>query len=307
MHSKINSRMAGFDRRRSGLIFFLLLVATGFLLPSLACAVPIATTQVSKLCETRAGGDRDFDQNDAAFQPFGQATTCNVYAVGTYQGQYAMAGAEGYASAGFGPGFPQIGMTSASAQVTAVNAIAEANLVGSVQYYFEIQPLKAAPAGSPQFLPALFSAVGAGHISKDDNSLARAQGIASLSGPVGNQAWFSFDLTGVPTTGGFDQTASLTVYPNTYGGATYVVVLSAACSTWVSAVSSSSATCSATVGPSFLGFDQAAFDVTMGANTFSLNEYYAFVVSENVPLPPAVWLFGSGLLGLIAFARRHRH
>lgn len=211
------------------------------------------------------------------------------------------------ASAGFGPGFPQIGITSASAQVTAVNAIAEAGLVGSVQYYFEIQSLKAAPAGSPQVLPALFSAVGAGQISNDADSLARAQGIAGLSGPVGNQAWFSFDLTGFPTTGGFDQTASLTVYPNTYGGATYVVVMSAACGTWASTAASSSATCSSTVGPSFLGFDQATFDVTMGADTFPLNEYYAFAVSENVPLPPTVWLFGSGLLGLIAVARRHRH
>lgn len=104
--------------------------------------------------------------------------------------------------------------------------------------------------------------------------------------------------------GGFDETVSLNVYPNTYGGATYVVVLGVACDTWASTAGSSSATCSASVGPSFLGFDQVTFDAIMGGNTFPLNEYYTFVIRSNVPLPPAVWLFGSGLLGIIGVARR---
>jgi len=39
--------------------------------------------------------------------------------------------------------------------------------------------------------------------------------------------------------------------------------------------------------------------------TFALNGN-GFLMPSNVPVPPAVWLFGSGLLGLIGIARRKK-
>ncbi len=175
MWNMIRRSFRGCNCKGSSRALFLVLVATGFLLPPLAFAVPVATTQVGKLCEARAGAG-DFDQYDSGFQPFGQATACNVYAVGEYAGQPSIASGAGYASAGFGPGFPQIGTASASAQVTAVNAIAEAHLAGSVQYYFEIQQLQTPPVEPPQGLPAIFSASGEGQIVTDAESVARSQG-----------------------------------------------------------------------------------------------------------------------------------
>jgi hypothetical protein len=49
-------------------------------------------------------------------------------------------------------------------------------------------------------------------------------------------------------------------------------------------------------------------------NDYAGNEYYAWAVHSGdvgaavatVPVPAAVWLFGSGLAGLIGFARRHK-
>ena len=44
-------------------------------------------------------------------------------------------------------------------------------------------------------------------------------------------------------------------------------------------------------------------DVNCKATTSHISVYYAETV---VPVPAAVWLFGSGLLGLVGIARRHR-
>jgi hypothetical protein len=41
----------------------------------------------------------------------------------------------------------------------------------------------------------------------------------------------------------------------------------------------------------------------LGGMTFALNGT-GFLMPSTIPVPPAVWLFGSGLIGLIAIARR---
>jgi hypothetical protein len=66
-----------------------------------------------------------------------------------------------------------------------------------------------------------------------------------------------------------------------------------------------SSNCTATADPVFQ-FDQTTFDSMMGANTFPLGQYYALEFSPNVliPIPPAFYLFGSGLVGLIGIAKR---
>ena len=52
------------------------------------------------------------------------------------------------------------------------------------------------------------------------------------------------------------------------------------------------------------GFD--ATDATLSFSTRSLNSYDMSIetVITTVPVPAAVWLFGSGLLGLVGVARR---
>lgn len=306
MRKLICSKFAALYLRGASRVTFFFLAAA-ILSPFPALAVPVATTQVDKYCEVRVGGYA-FDQYNSGPQPFAQTTACNL--------SIPTGSAVGYASAGFGPGFPQIGVSSTSGEIATYNGIAEADFSASMQYSFEIQPIGTVPGTPPSLLPVIFSAHGEGFSYRMGYGISRSVGVAHLSGdPVSyTDGYVEFRTEVVDETaydpvdeeyqgGGFDVTKSLNLYPNY----TYNVGVSAACSMWAGPVGQDAAAtirCSARVDP-FLGFDQAAFDAIMGANTFPLNEYYQFVVSPNaVPIPPALWLFGSGLVGLIALGRR---
>jgi hypothetical protein len=306
MSNKIGGRIVRSIPVGCGQIVLIVAVA-GLLSSPLALAVPVATTQVSKYCEVRVGGYA-FDQYSSGQQPFAQTTTCDL---ATPTGS-----AQGTASAGFGSGFPQIGITSTSGEIATDNGIAEGDFSASTQYHFEIQPIGTVPGTAPSLLPVTFSAYGEGYSWRSGYGITQTVGVAQLYGaPLGSSdAYFRFDTYVVDEIaydpvdeeyqgGGFDGTKFVSLYPN-YG---YGVVLSAACSMWAGPTGQNAAAsnrCAAQVSSS-LGFDQAAFDAIMGADTFPLNQYYQFVISPNaVPIPPAVWLFGSGLLGLIGVARR---
>lgn len=53
--------------------------------------------------------------------------------------------------------------------------------------------------------------------------------------------------------------------------------------------------------PEFVGFINGQGDIDTAAGTYSL-----VITPSAVPIPAAVWLFGSGLLGLIGVARRKK-
>ena len=238
-------------------------------------ATPLATTQVAKLSEVLGPLGYVTDQYDSGQQTYEQATASNL-SVGD-------AMAEGYASAGFGPGIPQIGIASTSAQVSSANGAAKANFVASVLYFFEIQPI--GPDQGISQIPVLFSANGQGTAVTGAYSTARTAGYVALfgNGVSYDEASFVFDLYLVENQsveGNFNEnTKQLNLYPSDI----YGVTMSAVSETY-----GLSAGSTAEVDP-FIVFDQSTFDAymaSMGQSTFTLNEYYRFVFSENLPLPP---------------------
>lgn len=274
--------------------------------------VPLATTQVGKSCEV-ISGPLAYDQYSSPVEIFEQATACLL--------QVPNGSALGSASAGFGPAVPQVGIATAAANVSAYEAIARADLAASVLYHFEIQPIDpdALPGNAPALLPVAFSASGEGTASRSGYGLARSQGEVNLFGnglsyPDG---FFRFEASVVDETA-YDpvdeeyQEASFgeTRFLNLYVNDTYNVTLSAACSTWVGPVGQgapASAGCTAQVDP-HVRFDQAAFDLQMGDQTFVIEDYYQFTFSQNLPVPePAVLpLMGVGLAAVALAVRRRR-
>ena len=86
--------------------------------------------------------------------------------------------------------------------------------------------------------------------------------------------------------------------------AIYRVHAEAWCNVYVKVEFVTQGVCGAYADP-IISLDQAAFDVMMGTETFNLADYYELVFSPvPVPVPAAVWLFGSALLGLAGFSKR---
>ena len=82
----------------------------------------------------------------------------------------------------------------------------------------------------------------------------------------------------------------------------YLIEMTASCYS-VASIGATVGHCLAIIDP-LVFFDQAAFDAELGASSFNLADYYSIEVSSVVPVPASVWLFGSGLIGLIGIARR---
>ncbi|HYA37188.1 MAG TPA: VPLPA-CTERM sorting domain-containing protein [Candidatus Methylomirabilis sp.] len=293
MNSMINTRSVGSDRCHSHVVRAVVLAVVGLLLPSLASALTLATTSVAKDCRVLPLTDK----KEYPFAPYGQDLACDL-SVTNPDGDTATA--VGRANAGFGSGFPFIGNVN-------VNAEAKGSGSASFRAYatigFEIQSLKSVTWPS-EGVPIIFSTRGEGSATASGpNEYGNLTGSAMAEGGamlVGQSNFPSYQFSMLDTnTGGFDKTVSVNIWFPNYE---YGMNINAGCTAF--AYNGGSATCGAAVDP-FLGFDQATFDATMGANTYPLNEYFKIVVSENVvPIPPAVWLFGSGLLGLIGVARR---
>lgn len=279
---------------------------------SVHAEVPLAITQVSKSCEV-ISGPLAYDQYSSPVEVFEQATACLL--------QVPKGSALGSASGGFGPAIPQVGIATAAANVSAYEAVARADLAASVLYHFEIQPIDpgALRGAAPARLPVAFNAIGDGTAFRSGYGLARSQGEVNLFGnglsyPDG---FFRFESSVVDETAydpvdeeyqgaSFSETRFLDLYVN----ATYNVTLSAACSTWVGPVGQdapASAECTAQVDP-HIRFDQAAFDLQMGDQTFVLDDYYRFAFSQNLPVPEpaALLLMGAGLGAVALVVRRRR-
>jgi hypothetical protein len=54
--------------------------------------------------------------------------------------------------------------------------------------------------------------------------------------------------------------------------------------------------------PSYTGYVKMGTEVPGGTQTFGMDN----VTYAIIPIPAAAWLFGSGVIGLIAFAKRRK-
>ena len=223
---------------------------------------------------------------------------------------------------GFGPAVPKVGVVDAAAAVVATgtdphapvgaNVGGEAIATGSVTYYFTVDEIRTPPA---TFTPSVYIEANASATFEgfatgpgDFNYEGEAGAIAIL--PDGTR-WEVQRAIYDPESSwsdGFSQSINLDLPPNDPASPFYEVTISAGCyaGAWAGGDNTSRAECHATVDPTIY-LDQAAFDAKYGAESFLLSDYYTLQFSDNVgvvPLPAVVWLFSSGLLGLIAIGRR---
>lgn len=287
----------------------------------LAHAAPLATSTTTTGCGYTAGENR----NTIGPLTAGISDSCDrsgLYTLGagfapsTYSGSSAV-------STSFGPGMPIVGNVVASAAASAHGSNAGgtaqgtgvsggASAAGEVTFYFTVEAIRIPPSS---FVPKIyFEARADGGASGDDwnggNSsyyyayaaFPAAMSTAwSISGSTPSQFVRSqyFDLpANDPLVNPF--------YKVTIGARCDALAWVDSLSYWGTKTSDAWAECQTAVDP-VIRLGQEEFDAVYGADSFPLADYYRLQFSANVgaiPLPPAVWLFGSGLLGLVAVARR---
>ena len=224
----------------------------------------------------------------------------------------------------FGPALPQVGNVDAAASVivtgtdptapvgTFIEAGAEAS--GSVTFFFTVEEIRTPPA---TFTPTTyFEASGNATIEgsttspPDFNYEGGAGAIAIL--PDGTQWGIEGEIFD-PVSSFSDQftrSIILDLAPNDLANPFYEVTIGAGCYVIASTgnILNSQAECHATVDP-IIRLDQAAFDAKYGADSFLLSDYYSLQFSSNVgavPVPAAVWLFGTVLIGLAGVGKRSK-
>lgn len=169
---------------------------------------------------------------------------------------------------------------------------------GWVRYMVGLSGLAETPPQHVPSIPVRFFASGEAHVTDGDGG---SFDISAWLDSVGYQRKWE----GVGSqSGAFSNSATvwLSTAPNSAGQ----VLISAWChvSTWSGGAGSGS--CAAAADPSF-SFDQAAFDASMGGDTFPLDRYFRIDLSPGVtPVPePTAWLsLTAGLLALAATLRR---
>lgn len=265
-----------------------------YVFSSFAWAIPTATTQAGASCYNGA------KEAGLGPGPVGFTAECD-YAVTLRNGSVTQMSAT--ARTGLGPGVPLVGNVDATASVSLSQPdpnhpgtgydFGYASAGGDVTFYFESERFTPGQF-NPATLPIYFG----------------AHGDTSTTNPVVlNAASAQLQMTGSYGSAGafWEAYANTNLYPSSFDegrvfwfapGELVTVELDAACLVKIEG------SCSAFIDP-VIRFDQAAFDAKYGANSFNLTDYYRLHFSDNiVPVPAAVWLFGSGLLGLIAVARR---
>lgn len=277
------------------------LLATSLISPSLSQAVTIAQSTIQVGCGSSVSETRLVTSTDSI--------SCTNTAGGI--------GGSTITNADAAINFSTAPSTSVSADINATGTRFDSSSSGitSTTFFMGIVSLDIAPV-TTSTIPVSFTASGGvtidGGIYSDFSggsafTIFNNPSDPSFTFPTDD---FSAVVSGVGAAA-FDETLSLDLAlppPGEY----FNILMQAGCVARVSAggapddpTKTGSTSCSAFVDPAF-AFDQAAFDLQMGADTFLLEDYYRIDLSDNlvIPVPAAVWLFASGLVGLIAIARR---
>jgi len=281
---------------RSAATLFVLGAAFFFSSFAYAISLPSATTQAYAACLGQ--------ESALGPAPVGLLAVChNTNQIGGVSSQGIAS-----ASTSFGPGMPQVGNVDVYASVSSMGELpATAEADGYLTFYFASESFTPG-AFNPATLPIYFEAHAQGYGSGLYGSGTPFASVILASQYAGPLHWYTSDYP----SNSFDKSTTIWLSP----GEVASVNLGANCyvnafggwddSTNPRTPITGVGNCSTQVDP-VIRFDQAAFDALYGANSFTLTDHYRLQFSENVnavPLPPAVWLLGSGLLGLIAVARR---
>lgn len=290
----------------------LLITALG--MSAAADAAPVATSTTSTGCGLT------FTSNYTTIGPVGVAIddSCSQGDSNTY-GNYT---ATSNVQTGFGPAVPKVGVVDAAAAVVATGTDSDAPVgtyvggeaiaTGSVTYYFTVDEIRTPPA---TFTPSVYIEANASATFEgfttgpgDFDYKGEAGALAILPGGARWEVQGEIYEPESSWSDGFSQSINLDLAPNDPANPFYEVTISAGCyaGAWAGGEYISRAECHATVDPTIY-LDQEDFDSKYGSESFPLSDYYTLQFSDNVgvvPVPAAVWLFGSGVLGLIAAGRR---
>jgi hypothetical protein len=202
------------------------------------------------------------------------------------------------------------GRVTSSAHVDVSNtAQACATASGAIHYTVALGQMAAVPF-TPSTIPVTFSAQGMGSVV--------GYGRLGISASLDNMTGFPSGLFSINYEGGahqaqFQQTVTVNLQSNTEYRVSLTANALAANFAYPigsppGAPDAAYSDAYAWVDPVF-GFDQAAFNALYGINSFVLSDYYQFNYSPNmstVPIPGAVWLLGTGLIGLIGLRRKFK-
>lgn len=282
-----------------------------------AIAEPLAISTISTGC----GRSESYKTTTIGPLTVGLQDSCD-YSLSTTLGSYEVSS---NVDTGFGPAIPKVGVVDAfaHARVTGLDDSApvglyvggEAEAGGSVTFFFTVKEIRTPPATSFYFntyieANAQASLEGFGTGPSDFKYEGSAGAFVDL--PDGTRWSIEGDVSDSQSSwaDGFSNWVDLDLPPNDFLNPFYEVTIGAGCyvGAYTGAEFTSRADCHATVDPT-IRLDQEDFDARYGSDSFLLSEYYTLQFSANVnvvPVPPAVWLFGSGLLGLVGIARRKK-
>jgi len=216
------------------------------------------------------------------------------------------------------------GVGSVSGEGSAINnaptMTTTASSGGSSTFYYGVGVTKGLPSYAPSLdilqIPITFTASGEITITSTNSSLALGNADVSVytDAPGFTAGGASASIINSVGSKSFTKTATLmvpigTVYSVSLYGSGSVSASSVFEYDNFGEIFSSRAEYVFAVDPTFM-FDQAAFDLLYGVNSFDLNEYFAFNFSPNldvqqpVPEPSTILLLGSGLAGLVGYGRR---
>jgi hypothetical protein len=193
---------------------------------------------------------------------------------------------------------------------------ANADGLPAMQYQLQVTQIATPPVGGITEVPVTLAASGSASVSVP-SLLSGASGESSvgLSGPGVSVLVGASDGSASFPSNSFN---SLTAIPNIVIGSAYTLTIAAQCSADASSdccvPTVVTAHCDSDASLGSISFDQAAFDLLMGASTFPLADFYAFDVSPNlfVPVPALgrvaflLLVLGVAALGIASNTRRMR-